>query len=368
MKINFENLESIRGIAAFYILLNHARGWLFAGFTYILQSSPLTEPTFQDRLLSGVFSFTRLSREAVIVFFVLSGLSIAHSFSKSNSIPGFYMRRLVRIYPPFLFGIAWALIVFYFTSYLSPEIYTGKWNFSPYPELAQSINFGNIENILQNIVYDTNGVPIAQYWTLQHEILFYCLIPIAALNRKLYYLVSLILFVTGIYFGLNDTVILRFLFEYNFYFMAGYFLYFNIRKIEQYLFRITKIQWIIICCLLFGVILSLNIVIGEPSYAGNLLTVILSMASILLFNNYKIKIFPFLGKISYSLYTTHLATVLLTLSFYHFIFKPENEPRITNPYFWLIAILPSIAVAVVSYKIAESPTRNWLKKTRKHAN
>ena len=216
--------------------------------------------------------------------------------------------------------------------------------------------------------YDINGVPIAQYWTLQHEILFYCLIPIAALNRKLYYLVSFILFVTGVYFGLNDIVILRFLFEYNFYFMAGYFLYFNIHKIEQYLVRITKIQWIIICCLLFGIILSLNIVIGEQSYVGNLLTVILSIALILLFNNYKIKIFPFLGKISYSLYTTHLATVLLMLSFYHYIFKPENEPRITNPYFWLIAILPSIAVAVVSYKIAESPTRNWLKKTRKHSN
>jgi len=368
LKVNFENLESIRGLAAFYILLNHARGWLFAGFTYILQSSPSTEPTFQERLLSGVFSFTRLSREAVIVFFVLSGLSIAYSFSKSNSIPSFYKRRLVRIYPPFLFGIAWALIVFYFTRYLTPEIYSGKWTFSPFPELARSTTFGTIRNILRNVFYDINGVPIAQYWTLQHEILFYCLIPIAALNRKLYYLVSFILFVTGVYFGLNDIVILRFLFEYNFYFMAGYFLYFNIHKIEQYLVRITKIQWIIICCLLFGIILSLNIVIGEQSYVGNLLTIFLSMALILLFNNYKIKIFPFLGKISYSLYTTHLATVLLMLSFYHYIFKLENEPRITNPYFWLIAILPSIAVAVVSYKIAESPTRNWLKKTRKHSN
>lgn len=365
MKINFENLESIRGLAAFYILLNHARGWLFAGFTYIFQSYPSTEPDFQDRFLSIVFSLTRLSREAVIVFFVLSGLSIAHSFSKSNSIPSFYKRRLVRIYPPFLFGIAWALIVFYFTSYLSPEIYSGKWTFSPYPELAQSIDFGNIENILRNIFYDINGVPIAQYWTLQHEILFYCLIPIAALNRKLYYLLSLFLFVNGIFFGLNDSVIFRFLFEYNFYFMAGYFLYFNFSKTEQYLVRIAKIQWISICCLLFGVILSLNIVIGEPSYAGNLLTIILSIVLILFFNIYKIKIFPFLGKISYSLYTTHLATVLLTLSFYHYIIKPEGEPRITNPYFWFIAILPSIAMALISYKIAEAPARNWLKKTRK---
>jgi peptidoglycan/LPS O-acetylase OafA/YrhL len=90
-------LESLRGIAAFYVVLNHSRGWLWAGAHYLQHRGG---STLLDKLGAAINQSTRLGHEAVIIFFVLSGLSIGHSVTQGSSPLRLYKRRLFRLYPP----------------------------------------------------------------------------------------------------------------------------------------------------------------------------------------------------------------------------------------------------------------------------
>ena len=92
-KAKFHRLECLRGAAALYVLLHH------------ISSSYL----HLQKTIIG--TFFRFGQEAVVVFFVLSGFVIAYSMERAEGSDwrGYFLKRLRRIYPIFLFSLllAW---------------------------------------------------------------------------------------------------------------------------------------------------------------------------------------------------------------------------------------------------------------------
>ena len=101
-KIPFDILDSIRGIASLYVAIGHCRGILWVGGNEFSKMFPRDTWSIGDYLMFGTSMLTRLAVEFVIVFFVLSGFSIAHSLSGNTSPLQFYKRRFIRIYPSYV--------------------------------------------------------------------------------------------------------------------------------------------------------------------------------------------------------------------------------------------------------------------------
>jgi peptidoglycan/LPS O-acetylase OafA/YrhL len=148
----FATLHGLRGVAAFWVVLFHAKT------LGLLHGTP-----FED---AGIF--TRLTfdygRGGVAVFFVLSGFVIAHSvFGKAvdlRFIGRFALRRSIRLDPPYWASIIVALAIFSYRA-----VSSGTETVIPWASVAAHIFY------LQELL----GAKEIQviYWTLTYEIQFY---------------------------------------------------------------------------------------------------------------------------------------------------------------------------------------------------
>ncbi|MCE7063866.1 acyltransferase [Dyadobacter sp. CY326] len=141
-------LEMIRGFAAVYVAIGH---------------------TVKNSLMIANINFSylfRFGQEAVILFFILSGIVIQYSFVKSEnkSFQSFFLRRFLRIYVP--------LLLVFFTNYLLVYFSEGLAQVS-WAELA-----GNIL-MLQDYSQVKPGTLVAPFlgnsplWSLSYEWWFY---------------------------------------------------------------------------------------------------------------------------------------------------------------------------------------------------
>ncbi|MBO9699679.1 MAG: acyltransferase [Sporocytophaga sp.] len=143
-------LESIRGMAALYVVFHH-----------INQLYP-----FKWNYLNYLFRF---GQEAVILFFLMSGFVIYYSiFSKENQLRDFksyFVKRFKRIYPLFIIALL--------LSYITSCMYSGK-ILPPQSEIL----IGNLLN-LQDFSAGKPGVWVDPYygnlplWSLSYEWWFY---------------------------------------------------------------------------------------------------------------------------------------------------------------------------------------------------
>ena len=105
-RINFGNLDALRGLLAVYVALGHCR-WLLWGGHAAWLATPHTAWEAIPVYASGVL---RYGREAVMVFFALSGFFIHF---RAADAPGrqqfraapFYRRRWHRLAPPYFFAL-----------------------------------------------------------------------------------------------------------------------------------------------------------------------------------------------------------------------------------------------------------------------
>src|SRR6185369_5509062 len=79
---------------------------------YATQVTPKSHWSYWEWFNMILMQHTDLGTEFVILFFVLSGFSIAHSLSANTDMKAFYVRRAIRLYPPYVLGIIWAIVVF----------------------------------------------------------------------------------------------------------------------------------------------------------------------------------------------------------------------------------------------------------------
>lgn len=357
MKPDFKILDGLRGIAATYVVINHCRGNLLIGGKAYSLIKPISHWTLGEKSFYSVMQLTALGREFVIFFFVLSGFSIAHSLSKTTSVAKFYKKRVIRLYPPYLTALCWAFLVFSLLNYLSPQL-----NFGSNPV------FYNTNYIVCNLFYIPKGAYISQFWSLTFEVIFYLIVPFVILKRKMYYLFSAILYGVSFFITWKTTtgtsIATMYLFDYNFYFVIGIFLYFNYHRIKK-LFLIGKIKLLIFS--LFTIILMS--VIKFLTYDENKITIfisaLLSLVLIVNFLEYKIqsRLTNFLGSMSYTIYIIHLASIFLFKGLL-LKFNIVNLPDITSKWLWIAGILFCILTSYIFYLICERPTRYLLKQIR----
>ena len=336
-KIPFDILDSIRGIAALYVTIAHCRGVLWVGGERFMQMFHRSEWGTWDYFIIGTSMLTRLAVEFVIVFFVLSGFSIAHSLSTNKSPVSFYRRRFIRLYPPYVMALIFAGIIFLVTRYWHPQWYDGTQTQYAYIRTMEMNNYFDWDVVLKNLFYMPTTGFITPFWSLTYEVIFYLLAPFLLRKVNIYTMVSLILFLVNFIFpdlvmSLRIPIHLHnFIFVYNIYFAIGVYLYTNYEKISGWFTNYRKIEFLFIMGGILAIMFGANFYLKLETDFTFIEASILSVVLIIFFIKYKVRI-PWLmkvGEFSYTLYITHFASIYLYLAIYWLIVKPDN-PVIIN--------------------------------------
>ncbi len=181
-------LDGLRGLAALWVLLHHARWLLWEGWENFARDSA-GYPVI-SRVLACALVPLRYGHEAVLFFFVLSGFVIHLGFAKrlaaeSESArfdwPRYFIRRARRLYPPLAFAL---LLTFALDTAGAAQgwgIYGGT---TPYGLINATIGhdhslgtaLGNLAFLMQSWVpcFGSDG-PL---WSLHFEWWFYMLYPV----------------------------------------------------------------------------------------------------------------------------------------------------------------------------------------------
>jgi peptidoglycan/LPS O-acetylase OafA/YrhL len=172
LKHRFGALEGIRGLAALYVLIHHARLALTQSFANGLHTHP-EHYNFIDQMMVYFFGIFKFGHEAVIIFFVLSGFVIHLRQAKNPNYKDFnisqYLKnRIIRIYPTLIFSLILCVILDYLLILISngqPQLLLIK--YTPGNFLA------NFFLIPETNAWG-NNFPI---WSLKHEWFFYLIYP-----------------------------------------------------------------------------------------------------------------------------------------------------------------------------------------------
>ena len=313
-----DSIQGLRGLAAVSVVLSH-------------------------------IAFFRSGAYGVDLFFIISGFIITY-VTKSN-IDKFLLKRIIRIVPLYwLMTIFISIIALILPSILNST--TFKFTF-----LLKSLFF---------IPFDKNGYVeplLALGWTLNYEIFFYVIFWISALitHRFRSYLAFFILILLSCIGQLIDfnSVILNFysstiLLEFGFGMMLAEF-FMN----RNYTSKIKKITYLLLLPILIFLFLSPGKELGELRFATwGLGSALLFYLVVLYFNNLYLGGFlNWIGKISYSLYLTHIFVILgvnrllFDLSYFSF-----NSVIIA-----LASLALSMVVAYISWFIIEFKLTNYLR-------
>jgi peptidoglycan/LPS O-acetylase OafA/YrhL len=183
----FELLTWLRGIAAFFVIVNHTA--LAAKEKYsLLDGEPYLQP----------FAFFDLGTFAVYLFFVLSGctltLNYANKINNAAHFASFYIKRFFRIWPAYVASIAIYLLFreFFQVFYLAdPNAWVA-------PPFLVDYSFANVLQYL-SLTFNISGPQRlfnCVYWSLPVEFQYYLMLPFALIlmrNRFLNIAVPLII-------------------------------------------------------------------------------------------------------------------------------------------------------------------------------
>jgi peptidoglycan/LPS O-acetylase OafA/YrhL len=165
----FNRLDAVRGTAILWVLVFHTCGACW-GWNLPKWSKGWDDWPFwlalPGQTAVRVFSMGNLG---VPMFFVLSGFLIHYTFSRGSTqtTVGFWLRRLGRIYPPYLA----ALLVF-------AVAYGFLWTAGGRGNLFSHLFFVHTFN--NNTFFSING----SFWSLAHEAQFYLLYPLLLRVRR----------------------------------------------------------------------------------------------------------------------------------------------------------------------------------------
>lgn len=184
-------LDAVRGLAALYVVMHHARMLL-----WISRHDALATGSRKARYVVTAASGLTFGHQAVILFFVLSGFCIhyrrANDLRDGNPAPfrvGPYLyRRARRIIPPLYFALALTAVLGAVVRWINPAAVSGSYLDNPYAEpfLIQNnsmrVLIGNLL-FLQSLVVPMygNNTPL---WSLAYEFHFYWMYPLFLMLRR----------------------------------------------------------------------------------------------------------------------------------------------------------------------------------------
>jgi len=313
----YENVELLRGLAAFGICLYHyGHGFLDDGNFFKI----LTEPLYLG----------------VDVFLIITGFTLTLSLFKQNySIQDFWqyiIKRLVRIEIPYYASLVLVIAMAY-GSKLFPQY---EWKGLQLDFWSITAHFFHLNDIL--------GLKWLHevYWTLAVQVQYYIFMGFAFIglsypNKIVNYLFLILFFLS------------------QFYSTKPYFTYFSstfIIGIVFALYYLKKENIFFLILSLFIILTSTLIFSTQSHFVTQLLTSI-----ILFFPNFSNNITNYLGKISYSLYLTHLT---IGWSFIGFV-----KDVLHLDHFIILIIMSATLISIVFanyfFKYIELPSANLFK-------
>ena len=375
MNNRIEQLDSIRGLAAFSVVLSHIPFFAI----------PMPYVMYQTLVWLGINN----GHKAVMLFFLLSGFVLSLPFLKRkevNYVP-YVIKRVLRIYLPFLFVITFAIIL--------SQIYwqekvgiVGDWDLLWQTQISVELVINHVFLLGNYHTNAFNGV----IWSLIHELRISLFFPLIVLlvKRVNWKIILFICLLLSIIAGLNtiyqfeqsngyNTTFFKTI-EYTIFFIFGSLM----AKDKSTLIKIYRekhqsYKW----CLLFVSLSFYNfseITIGklyELSQIEALSThysiiteygialgciglVISALGSIRLEKVLLFRPLIFLGKISYSLYLIHLPIILVSIYLFHEVLS-----------LWIISILAivlSFILSTVAWLFIEMPSQNLGRDLAKKAN
>jgi exopolysaccharide production protein ExoZ len=346
-------IQSLRGIAAFLVVLVHAR-FLLPG-----ESGQFIAQTF---LFPGALG--------VDLFFLVSGFIMMLTTSDCDGTPryaaAFVAKRFARIWPLYIctsviFGI-------FFTEL---RVFSDAHQFHRW---VRSLTLLPVEPVLYF------GMPVSVAWTLCFEVYFYAVLAVSMLFGRYRWLIASAWFVATLiayplytgHFDLDpfnqlpipsnrfaNVVINPIIWDFILGALAGK-LYLSPIRIDNAKYLQAVYLGMLLACT--GAIL--NAVIGAPSPHGMtgwgaflaplfLLLVLLSKTREIRFP----KVTAWLGDISYSLYLTHLIGFRASAAILrHFTFATPTKFAVCN-FFGSIAL--GVVTGAVAYSVIEKPLSRW---------
>ena len=341
-KIHFYFVDALRGIAALWVVLFHA----FRGGHLDLLASILPH-----WFVAVFFDWGSLG---VAIFFVLSGFVIAHSLREAKIDLAYFghfsLRRFARITPPYYVSILITLGFALLSSHVKGEAFTpGKTPLSAEKLLAHLFY---LQDILQ--LGHLNDV----YWTLCIEIQFYLVFcALLGLAQWLNYSLNLrfsraVVFVPAAVLaalfpiGMFDNGRAVSLLPLWYGFLLGVFAYWSWRdKLKPMYFYfyaallltigILKSQGFVFACVITAILL---LEVGR----ANRIQVWLNWRWL-----------QFLGRISYSLYLTHVPIIG---AMFFIGYKLLHRTAWTEAFCLLLGIFTCIGVATMMWQLIEKPS------------
>lgn len=370
----YDELDSMRGIAALSVILSHGLA-IFAQPSNYLDITP--------------FYFFWASHEAVIFFFVLSGFVLSLPYhSRKVSYTNYLVKRILRIYVPYMVAILFTFLMFYLFASSGRLEGLGEWISNKWDGKMKLIDFINHLFLIGNYETTTYNPVI---WSLIHELRISIVFPLIIFilvryPQKYILMIGIVLSLIG---GLNKifdfqeskgyhTSFFDSL-HYTFMFIIGAVLAKNkdylINKFHQ-ISKSLKIgllflgltaylysRMVFLIPYKLGFIELSNFLIGISDWGisvGAAILIIVVLGSKKLSNVMKTKFFIINGRLSYSTYLYH-TTLLLT--FFN-IFNGD----LSNWFIFFIAILFTYLLAYFSWRYVEQWSINLGKMMTKKIN
>ena len=353
----FPNLNGVRFIAAFMVLIHHV------------------EQAKHAVGLQNIYDLTivqHMGRLGVGLFFVLSGFLITYLLLQEKANHGniaagsFYLRRAFRIWPIYFIVILSSYFIF-------PHL-----SLFEYPGAVENVTnhyherLGFLLLILPNFAFILYDLPYwcAQAWSIGVEEQFYYLWPwLLKYPKRSWLIIIFFLVVTalilwlGLYFlqdplAIKQQKVMAFIGQFRLQVMAfggllAWLVFKENNTILATLFR-KDVQYGVyaftLAFFLSGLHFSGFMEIYALLFGFFILNVSCNPKSVI---NLEFKWISYLGKISYGLYLYHVIAIVFTIN----ILKPiqPESPAIYNLLLYTIAIAVTILVCALSFEFLEKP-------------
>lgn len=364
-------LHAIRGFAAFYVVVAHAKFPLWSGGQAFLNKYPRETWSVGDYVLFAIDMLSANGTAMVIVFYVLSGFFIAYSFGKNNwSLQNFYTNRFIRIYIPFLASMLFAVGVLQLLAWLVPSALNPPITTEFLNSLKESYSLLNLKSTVLGIFFLPNGNQYIgfnfPYWSLLYEGIFYLIAPFVVRFPKSYLSVSagalMVPYLLPFYTKINPLV--HFIFEFSFYFALGIYTYklvngkVDIPWIKPWFLKLTLASLIVI-----------SIVLGATGHyqVSFIFAGLFGSGMIYLFVNYSIsenlfvRFFKQMGKISYTLYLFHFPVLILIFGIFH---KITGNYVFYDRIYWL-GVVVAVLLSFPIYYLVEEKSLKLISRLKK---
>jgi peptidoglycan/LPS O-acetylase OafA/YrhL len=377
IKSNIKYLHIIRGFAAFFVVLAHAKWPFWIGGTAYFAENKFGELSIIDKVGSVLALLSSNGTAMVIVFFVLSGFMISYSYAKNNwSYKDFLVNRSLRIYVPYIISMFLAGLVLYIAGSTTDTLFINNpKDYNSNVELAFKEGF-NLENFLITLGFyriEANYFGFNYvYWSLLYEAIFYLLFPLIFRNIKTFFIISLLLHPLHFFINLAEMpyFLVFFFTKFLLYFTSGVLLFKALQNDRFFQYNHPLLSKKSLTLLLLGVclggIIGIGLVLNKSiSFLFSILFAAIWVFYLLKYGAGKsllAKVMIFLGKVSYSLYLIHVPLLLL---FYTVLYKVFHFSIYQSPWVHMLFALLTLPFAYLFYQGIEVYSMKLIEKHKR---